>query len=74
MNPPEGPENYQKGWSDGCESSVAATNTNLQLFLKTHRYTLDTVRWQKDWLYRKAWGYGYQHCGFSLRAMSRYNL
>jgi hypothetical protein len=74
MNPPEGPPNYQQGWSDGCESSLASTNTNLQLLLKTHQYTIDPQAWQRDWLYRRAWNYGYRHCGFSMKSLERYKL
>lgn len=72
MRPPAGPVNYQAGWSDGCESSLTATNTKLQIFLGTHEFTLHP-QLRNDPLYKQAWRYGYLHCGYSMKSMARYN-
>lgn len=70
MRAPSGPPHYRKGWQDGCESGLSATNDKIQLFLGTHVYTLDrALRYDK--LYAKAWRYGYDHCSYSMKA--RYN-
>lgn len=73
MNPPEGPQNYQQGWIDGCKSALAITNTDLHLTLGTYQLVLDkTMRY--DSLYNKAWQYAYNHCGYSMRSLARYSF
>lgn len=71
--PPPGPYNYQKGWKDGCETGLASTNNTLQLSLGTHRFTLDD-QLRNDTLYNRAWKYGFNHCGFSMRSVARYSF
>lgn len=69
--PPPGPYNYQQGWKDGCETGISATNTSTQQFLGTHRFTIDPAL-RNDTLYNKAWRYAFNHCGYSMRALARY--
>lgn len=73
MNPPEGPYNYQKGWKDGCQSAVSATTTDLNMSLGTFKFVLDN-QLRSDVLYNRAWQYAYNHCGFSMRSLSRYGV
>ncbi|MCE3232153.1 MAG: hypothetical protein K0R98_410 [Rickettsiaceae bacterium] len=71
--PPEGPEEYQKGWHDGCESGITATNTSPLMMLGTYKYTLDEeLRYNN--LYNAAWKYGYNHCGYSMKSLAQYSL
>ena len=73
MNPPKGPENYQQGWVDGCKTGVASTNTKLHLAIGSYQFTLDeTLRY--DELYNKAWRYGFNHCGYSMKSLAQYQL
>ena len=73
MNPPEGPSEYKHGWSDGCESGVASTNNSLQQFLGSYRFKLDT-KLRYNALYNKAWQYGYNHCGYSMKSLAQYSF
>lgn len=73
MNPPPGPAAYQQGWVDGCNSGLASTNTQVQLLLATHTFTLDS-RFPADSLYYRAWKTAFNHCGYSMKAIQRYNL
>ncbi len=72
-NPPKGPYDYQKGWKDGCESGIASTNTFFQTTLGTHKFTLDQSL-RNDRLYNQAWRYGFNHCGYSMRALAKYDF
>lgn len=68
---PEGPYPYRQGWTDGCESGLSAVNDQVQLFLKTYKFTMNN-KLKKNPLYFKAWNYGYNHCAFSYKSMMRY--
>ncbi|MDB2415522.1 hypothetical protein N9W34_07095 [Rickettsiales bacterium] len=73
INPPEGPKNYQQGWQDGCTSGLASTNTSLHLAMGSYSFTLDkNLRY--DHLYNKAWQYGYNHCGYSMKSLAQYSF
>lgn len=73
MNPPEGPHEYQQGWVDGCKSGIASTNTNLHMTLGSYVFTLDPeLRYER--LYNTAWRYAYNHCGYSMKTMARYQF
>jgi hypothetical protein len=72
-NPPPGPFEYQKGWSDGCESGLSATMTTFYMAIAAHKYTLDEdLRYNK--LYNAGWKYAYNHCGYSIRSLAQYSL
>jgi hypothetical protein len=71
--PPAGPHNYQQGWKDGCETGISSTNNATQLLLGTHRFTIDPGL-RNDPLYNKAWRYGFNHCGYSMRSVARYQF
>lgn len=70
---PEGPENYQTGWKDGCESGMSANNTNLHMTLGSQRFVINN-NYRNDQLYNIAWQYAYNHCGHSMKALARYSL
>jgi hypothetical protein len=69
---PPGPLSYRQGWSDGCESGLSAANDQVQLFLRTHQFTLNP-RMKRNPLYFKAWTYAYNHCAFSMKSMLKYH-
>ena len=71
--PPDGPYNYQQGWKDGCESGIASTNHFTQQSLGAHRFVLHE-QLRNDQLYNKAWRYAYNHCGYSMRSVARYDF
>ena len=71
--PPEGPENYQLGWKDGCESGMASNNTNLHMTLGSQRYRVNS-QFREDYLYGIAWKYAYKHCGYSMKSLAQYSL
>lgn len=70
---PEGPAEYKKGWEDGCNSSISAVNSPLFLSVGTAPFTYDK-NFENSTLYFKAWKYGYEHCGFSLRSLAKYTF
>lgn len=71
--PPAGPVNYQSGWKDGCESGMAANNTNMHMTLGSQRFVINN-RLREDQLYNIAWQYAYNHCGYSMKALTQYSL
>lgn len=73
MNPPEGPENYQQGWLDGCKTGVASTSTAFYQTVGAYRFTLDN-NLRYDRLYNTAWRYGFNHCGYTMKALAQYSL
>lgn len=73
INPPEGPRNYRQGWSDGCQTGLSSTNTNFHQAIGSYKFTLDkNLRY--DPLYNKAWKYGYNHCGYSMKSLAQYSF
>lgn len=71
--PPVGPANYQAGWKDGCESGMSGNNTNMHMTIGSQRFVIDN-RLREDQLYNIAWKYAYNHCGYSMKALSQYQL
>ncbi len=69
--PPEGPYNYQQGWSDGCESGISSTNSAFQLSIGSHQFVLHNEL-RNDKLYNQAWRYGFNHCGYAMKSLERY--
>jgi len=71
--PPDGPYEYRKGWSDGCQSGITAASPSFYQSISSHKFTLDSnLRYNQ--LYNKAWQYAYTHCGFSMRTLALYDL
>lgn len=73
MRAPEGPKNYQQGWQDGCTSGLSSTNTSFHLALGSYEFTLHK-QLRYDPLYNKAWRYGYNHCGYSMKTLAQYGF
>ena len=73
VDPPEGPKPYRQGWSDGCESGLSSTSNKLHQLLGSYKFTLNT-KLQNDPLYSRAWRYGYNHCGYSMRSLAQYSF
>jgi len=73
MRAPEGPSNYQQGWTDGCTSGLASTVNSLQMTLGSYKFTLDQ-KLRYDKLYNVAWKYAYNHCGYSMKTLAQYNF
>lgn len=71
LRPPPGPVDYRQGWSDGCESSLAATGDKVQMLFGVHRFTY-SEHLRYDFLYATAWRYAYEHCGYSMRTLNQY--
>lgn len=71
--PPKGPHNYQQGWKDGCESGISSTNTFFQLSVGSHQFVLHNEL-RADKLYNQAWRYGFNHCGYAMRSLERYQF
>lgn len=59
--PPDGPEVYQKGWTDGCKTGIAAnTNDFYKLFVRIQQ---DPVLMKQE-IYRRVWQDAYNYCWF----------
>ncbi len=69
--PPEGPDIYQKGWADGCESGISSANQLIQFAFKTHQYSLDE-QLVYDPMYWRVWNDAYNYCAFSVMSEIKY--
>lgn len=70
---PEGPAEYMKGWKDGCDSGITATNSHLLLSVGHSPFAYDQ-NFEGNQLYFQAWRYGFEHCGYSIRTLARYSF
>lgn len=61
LTPPEGPPEYEQGWSDGCESGLNAYNHNFYKFLRFHDYKQD-AHLRNNKMYYQAWQDAYVYC------------
>ncbi|MDA0617328.1 MAG: hypothetical protein O3A66_01235 [Proteobacteria bacterium] len=66
ITPPSGSPQYKMGWSNGCESGLAAVNTTVNLMAKTHRYYINGQLWNYNPEYKTAWKDGYNHCTYHM--------
>ncbi len=59
--PPPGPPEYQKGWSDGCESGSNAYSNSLYKTFKAFDFRFDpTLR--KNRMYYQVWKDAFLYC------------
>ncbi|MDX1949933.1 MAG: hypothetical protein SFT90_05480 [Rickettsiales bacterium] len=61
LTPPKGPENYRKGWADGCESGANAYSNPFYKQIKAFDYRYDpTLR--NDKVYTQIWKDAFIYC------------
>lgn len=72
MDPPDGPKDYQDGWTDGCHAGLSSNNSKVILLLGTYKYRFDVTR-QNNANYRIAWKHAYDYCGFFMKSVLLYN-
>lgn len=65
LTPPEGPAEYERGWSDGCESGMHAYSNNFMKALRSFEFRQDPkLRGNK--MYYQAWKDAYLYCAIYL--------
>lgn len=61
LNPPPGPENYRKGWADGCESGANAYSSGFYKQIKAFDYRYDATL-RNDTVYTQVWKDAFIYC------------
>jgi hypothetical protein len=67
--PPKGPPEYEKGWSEGCESGMNAYGTNTYKVLTNWKYKLD-YSMIKNRMYYKAWNDAFLYCSMFIEKVN----
>jgi len=61
LTPPPGPPEYQKGWSDGCESGSNAYSSTVYKTFKAFEYRFD-VSMRNNKVYYQVWKDAFLYC------------
>ncbi len=61
LTPPEGPEMYQKGWSEGCESGSNAYTNQFYKSIKAFKYKFDP-KLRNEKMYYQIWKDAFFYC------------
>ncbi len=70
LNPPPGPPEYKKGWSDGCESGANAYANNTYKMFKAFEFRYDaTLRTNK--MYTQVWKDAFIYCSLYWERMNQ---
>lgn len=56
---PEGPENFQLGWRDGCETGISTTGNHMHKFF--YKFKQDSTL-ARDPIYYTGWKNGWSYC------------
>ncbi len=73
FTPPEGPYEYEEGWSDGCESGSQAYSNNFYKLTKAFELRLDPeLRTNK--MYYQAWKDAFLYCAIYWEAVNSVKL
>lgn len=69
LDPPPGPEIYQQGWSDGCESGMSTYQNNFIKFMKVYKFRQDPVL-RNNRMYYQVWKDAYGYCAKFLEEVN----
>jgi hypothetical protein len=73
LTPPEGPFEYEQGWTDGCESGMNAYSNDFYKSLNTFELRQDpNLRTNK--MYYQAWKDAFLYCGLFLNVVNSTKL
>ena len=61
LTPPEGPPEYEQGWSDGCESGMSAYSSSFYKLLNAFELRLDPDL-RKNKMYYQVWKDAFLYC------------
>ncbi|HCR86162.1 MAG TPA: hypothetical protein DIV86_05735 [Alphaproteobacteria bacterium] len=61
LTPPAGPELYQKGWTEGCESGSNAYTSPFYKMIKAFNYKYDTSL-RNNKMYSQVWKDAFIYC------------
>lgn len=73
LTPPEGPPEYEQGWSDGCESGSSSYANNFYKLLRVFELKLDP-KLREDKMYYQAWRDSFLYCAIYWETINRSNL
>lgn len=61
LTPPEGPYEYEEGWSDGCESGMSAYSNNFYKLVGAFDLKMN-AELRKNRMYYQAWKDAFLYC------------
>jgi len=73
LTPPEGPYEYEEGWSDGCESGISVYHNNFMKFMGTHEFR-QNPKLRKNKMYYRAWKDSFLYCSLYMETTTRSKL
>lgn len=73
LKPPPGPPEYQKGWSDGCESGANAYASSLYKVFKAFEFRYDASL-RKDKIYSQVWKDAFLYCSIFWERTQEENI
>lgn len=73
LTPPEGPFEYEQGWSDGCESGMGAYSNSFYKAMRVFELQQDpNLRSNK--MYYQAWKDAFLYCAYFLNVVNSSKL
>jgi hypothetical protein len=68
--PPNGPIEYRKGWTDGCETGQSAYSGQLYKVFGTHKLQYD-AKLRNNKMYYQAWKDAFFYCALYWETINR---
>jgi len=73
IKPPDGPPEYQQGWSDGCESGMAAYTDALPKSFKAYKLKQDP-NLRNNKMYYQIWKDAFLYCAIFMESTNKWNI
>ena len=73
LTPPDGPPEYQKGWSDGCESGANAYANNFYKYIEAFDYKYD-ANLHNNKMYFQVWWDAFIYCSIYWERTNEPNI
>jgi len=73
LTPPEGPPEYEQGWTDGCESGMNAYFNTFYKAIRVFDYHQD-AKLRNNKMYYQAWKDAYLYCAIYGEGLNNLKL
>src|SRR4051812_36780684 len=73
LTPPPGPPDYQKGWSDGCESGSNAYSNSVYKTFKAFEFRYDASQ-RNNKVYAQVWKDAFLYCSLYWERTNQENI
>lgn len=70
LTPPDGPFEYEEGWSDGCETGMAAYGNNFMKLFKAFELK-QNPKLRNNKMYYQAWKDAFLYCALFMERVNR---